>query len=63
MANIISHAWSTCMGYLYARMIPYLTKAGVRVIAPDLVGCRNQMTGLTRRLFISKSSRLDGLLA
>ena len=24
--------------YLYARMIPYLTKAGVRVIAPDLVG-------------------------
>jgi len=24
--------------YLYARMIPYLTKAGIRVIAPDLVG-------------------------
>ncbi len=24
--------------YLYRKMIPYLTKAGVRIIAPDLVG-------------------------
>ena len=24
--------------YLYARMIPYLVKAGIRVIAPDLPG-------------------------
>ena len=24
--------------YLYARMIPFLTEAGIRVIAPDLVG-------------------------
>ena len=24
--------------YLYIRMIPFLTKAGIRVIAPDLVG-------------------------